>query len=76
MVKLIGYAVLPADTFAEGPPSGAALANPTNGRETPFPSQPVQGFSGVQFVPREGGQTLWFLSDNGFGSLGNSADYL
>ncbi|MFN5514227.1 MAG: glycerophosphodiester phosphodiesterase family protein [Cyanobacteriota bacterium] len=76
MAKLIGFSVLPADTFAEGTPSGAALTNPTNGRETPFPSQPVQGFSGVQFAPGLGGDILWFLSDNGFGSLGNSADYL
>ncbi len=71
--ELVGYAELPADTFEEGPPSGSALDNPTNGRETPFPSQPVQGFSGVQFATKE---SYWFLSDNGFGNKGNSADYL
>ena len=74
--KLIGYAAVPADTFAEGPSSGSAVANPTNGRTTPFSGQPVQGFSGVQFSRGGDGKRLLFLSDNGFGALGNSADYL
>ena len=74
--KLIGYAELPADTFATGPDSGAALVNPTNGRPTPFKGQPVQGFSGVQFSRSSDGKNLLFLSDNGYGALGNSADYL
>ena len=76
MTQLIGFASLPADTFAAGPASGAALTNPTNGRPTPFDSQPVQGFSGVQFAPGFGGDVFWFLSDNGFGAKNNSADYL
>ncbi|MEM1171180.1 MAG: glycerophosphodiester phosphodiesterase family protein [Cyanobacteria bacterium P01_H01_bin.35] len=76
MPELVGFAVLPADTFADGPPSGNFFGT-TNGRETPFDSQPVQGFSGVQFAPgSEDGSTYWFLSDNGFGAQGNSADYL
>ncbi len=75
MPELVGFAVLPADTFAAGPPSGNFIQ--TNNRPTPFDSQPVQGFSGVQFAPgSEDGSTYWFLSDNGFGSQGNSADYL
>ncbi|WP_293061465.1 glycerophosphodiester phosphodiesterase family protein [Okeania sp. SIO2B3] len=75
MAELTGFAVLPADTFAEGPPSGNFID--TDNRPTPFDSQPVQGFSGVQFAPgSEDGSTYWFLSDNGFGSQGNSADYL
>ncbi|MGB3512549.1 MAG: glycerophosphodiester phosphodiesterase family protein, partial [Microcoleaceae cyanobacterium] len=75
MAELKGFAVLPADTFAEGPPSGNFIN--TNNRPTPFDSQPVQGFSGVQFAPgSEDGNTYWFLSDNGFGAQGNSADYL
>ena len=45
-----------------------------NGRTGPFPSQPVQGLSGVQFSRERG--TFWFLSDNGFGAKNNSADYL
>ena len=76
MPKLVGFAVLPADTFSGSPPSGNAVNNPRNGRETPFDSQPVQGFSGVQFAPgSEDGSTYWFLSDNGFGTQSNTADY-
>jgi hypothetical protein len=76
MTQLIGFASLPADTFAAGPASGASVINPTNGRPTPFANQPVQGFSGVQFAPGFGGDVFWFLSDNGFGAKNNSADYL
>lgn len=71
--ELIGYASLPADTFAAGPPAGAGIS--ANGRTGPFPGQPVQGFSGVQFAPDAEG-AFWFLSDNGFGAKENSADYL
>ena len=73
VVELEGYASLPADTFADGPPSGAAVS--ANGRTGPFLGQPIQGFSGVQFAP-SGNGSYWFLSDNGFGSKENSADYL
>ncbi len=72
-VKLTGFASLPADTFAEGPSAGADIS--ANGRTGPFEGQPVQGFSGVQFAPNNDG-SYWFLSDNGFGSKDNSADYL
>ncbi|MCU0526482.1 MAG: esterase-like activity of phytase family protein [Elainella sp. Prado103] len=79
--KLEGFASLPADTFAEGPPAGAddGTGNPISGgggRTGPFEGQPVQGFSGVQFAPGGDGSTFWFLSDNGFGAQTNSADYL
>lgn len=84
MTELKGFASLPADTLAGGPPSGAdngsidAIARlqpvAANGRTGPFPGQPVQGFSGVQFA--DGNGSFWFLSDNGFGSKENSADYL
>ncbi len=76
IVTLKGFASLPADTFTEGPSSGSALTNPTNGRPTPFSGQPVQGFSGVQFAPELGGSVFWFLADNGFGAKNNSADFL
>lgn len=71
-VELLGRAVLPADTFAAGPPSGFAVTGNTNGRAVPFATQPVQGFSAV--LPTWGGGWLG-LSDNGFGAKGNSADY-
>ncbi|WP_017327486.1 esterase-like activity of phytase family protein [Synechococcus sp. PCC 7336] len=77
--KLIGFTSLPADTFAEGPQSGADNGSgkpiSANGRTGPFDGQPIQGFSGVQFFPAEAGSFL-FLSDNGFGAQINSADYL
>ncbi|MEM8504508.1 MAG: esterase-like activity of phytase family protein [Cyanobacteria bacterium P01_D01_bin.1] len=71
---LEGFASLPADTFAEGPPTGEGID--ANGRTGPFEGPPVQGFSGVQFAPGGDGSAYWFLSDNGFGSKANSADYL
>ncbi|MBK1987218.1 esterase-like activity of phytase family protein [Sphaerospermopsis aphanizomenoides BCCUSP55] len=70
-VKLIGFASLFADTFAEGPDSGNGISG--NGRTGPFPGQPIQGFSGVQFADSD---SLYFLSDNGYGAKNNSADYL
>ncbi|ESA33965.1 glycerophosphoryl diester phosphodiesterase [Leptolyngbya sp. Heron Island J] len=86
LANLVGFASLPADTLAEGPPSGAddgsidavLRINPitANGRIGPFDGQPIQGFSGVQFAPGSDGNTFWFLSDNGFGSQSNSTDYL
>ena len=86
MATLNGFAFLPADTFAEGPPSGADNGQidavrrirpiSANGRTGPFDGQPVQGFSGVQFAPGSDSDTFWFLSDNGFGGEANSTDYL
>ena len=71
-VKLVGRAVLPADTFAPGPPSGSAITGDTNGRAVPFASQPVQGFSAV--LPKGNGNWL-VMPDNGYGAKGNSADF-
>lgn len=73
-VELVGFAVLPADIFAQGPASGAFRENPGfRSAAAPFSGQPVQGFSAIQFGP---GGTYWVLSDNGFGSKANSPDYL
>jgi glycerophosphoryl diester phosphodiesterase len=73
--ELIGFAMLTADTFAPGPNAGQFRA-PNGGKlETaPFQSQPVQGFSAVQFGPTPG--TYWLMPDNGFGTKYNSFDYL
>ncbi|MBW4505104.1 MAG: esterase-like activity of phytase family protein [Scytonematopsis contorta HA4267-MV1] len=71
MTILKGFAFLPADTFAPGPQSGQGIAG--NGRTGPFPGQPVQGFSGVQFADQN---AFWFMPDNGYGQKGNSADFL
>jgi glycerophosphoryl diester phosphodiesterase len=62
---LLGRAVLPANTFAAGPPSGEFIGQS-------FASQPVQGFSSVIEV---GDGSYWALSDNGYGSIENSADF-
>jgi glycerophosphoryl diester phosphodiesterase len=71
---LEGRAVLPAATFAPGPPSGAAIGGPLiNGIPTPFASQPVQGFSAI--LPAERG-SYWVMADNGYGAKANSADFL
>jgi glycerophosphoryl diester phosphodiesterase len=71
IVTLKGFSSLPAETFAPGPQSGAAAEG--NGRKGPFPGQPVQGFSGVQFASEN---SFWFMPDNGYGAKGNSADFL
>ena len=73
IATLVGFSSLPADTFLPGLPGGSGNAISSGNRETPFDQQPVQGFSGVQFS--EDGN-YWFLSDNGYGAKGNSADYL
>lgn len=73
MTIIKGFAVLPADTFAEGPDAGNFITGNTNGRTIPFPGQPIQGFSSVQFADPN---SFWFQPDNGFGAQSNSSDYL
>ncbi len=70
-IELVGFASLPADTYSDGPVSGEGIS--ANGRTGPFPGQPIQGFSGVQFTNND---SLYFLSDNGYGSKDNSEDFL
>ncbi|QMS89143.1 esterase-like activity of phytase family protein [Nostoc edaphicum CCNP1411] len=70
-IELVGFASLPADTYGDGPVSGEEISG--NGRTGPFPGQPIQGFSGVQFANND---SLYFLSDNGYGSKDNSEDFL
>ncbi len=61
MPELIGFASLPADTFADGPESGADVDTTRTG---PFPGQPVGGWSGVQFADAN---SYWFIVDSLFG---------
>ncbi len=63
---LVGRAVLPANTFVDGPPSGARVEG------GPFPSQPAQGFSALQLTP----SGFLSISDNGYGVPETSADFL
>jgi hypothetical protein len=71
---LEGRAVLAANTFATGRPSGAQLgAGPINGVSVPFDRQPVQGISALNAtgIPGE----FWAMPDNGYGRKDNSADF-
>lgn len=70
---LRGRALLPAATFASGPPSGRLLGSgPINGQELPFESQPVQGFSSI-LLDDDG--SFLVIVDNGYGVPENSADF-
>lgn len=70
--RLIGRAVLPAETFAGGPASGRRLPPLLHGVQTPFPAQPLQGISALAAL--DGGRYL-ALVDNGYGTLETSADF-
>ncbi|WNG43994.1 hypothetical protein F0U60_07730 [Archangium minus] len=70
--QLAGRAVLPADTFAEGPASGEFSGTNKNGVQVPFAKQPVQGFSAVA---DNGDGSFLVMSDNGYGTIESSADY-
>ena len=70
---LVAFAELAADTFVPGPTSGQFI-EPVNGRNPPFvDQQPIQGFSALL---KDGNGSYLALSDNGFGTRGNSPDYL
>jgi hypothetical protein len=69
---LLGRAILPADAYQPGPPSGAFIA-PDNGVTPPFPSQPLPGFSAILDAGRG---TFWAMPDNGYGTKANSSDFL
>jgi hypothetical protein len=71
---LVGWAMMPVDTFADGPTSGQ-FARSQFGHTLPLESrQAVQGFSGVIAGPAAG--TYYVTMDNGFGAKSNSADSL
>jgi hypothetical protein len=69
---LVARAILPADAYQPGPPSGAAVA-PNNGVTPPFPGQPIPGFSAVLDA---GKGEFWGMPDNGYGAKDNSFDFL
>jgi hypothetical protein len=72
-VDLVGFLVMPPDTFRDGPPSGAFDSQGRREAEPRFESQPVQGISSIKPGPTP--DTWWALSDNGFGTKWNSSDY-
>src|SRR5215211_6946244 len=69
---LLGRAILPADEYQPGPPSGAFITG-DNGVTPPFPSQPIPGFSAILDA---GHGEFWAMPDNGYGSKANSGDFL
>lgn len=72
-VELAGFAVLPADTFGPGPPSGQYADDGRRAAQPRFATQPVQGLSSLKPGPRPG--TWWGLSDNGYALRANSPDF-
>ncbi len=72
---LSGWALLPANTFADGPTSGQFAGAGAGGNPLPLLNkQPVQGFSAVLNGPTSG--SFLVMTDNGFGAKTNSADTL
>ncbi len=72
---LSGWALLPANTFSDGPTSGQFAGAGNGGNALPLVNkQPVQGFSAVLNGPSPGSYLV--MPDNGFGTQGNSADTL
>lgn len=71
---LFARAVLPAASFSEGPTSGQYINQlEVNGVNLPFINkQPIQGVSSILYNKNG---TFTALSDNGFGTIENSADY-
>ena len=72
---LTGWAVLPANTFSDGPTSGQFAGPGAGGNPLPLiGKQPVQGFSAVLNGAAAG--TYLVMPDNGFGTQANSGDAL
>ncbi|MFL9812597.1 esterase-like activity of phytase family protein [Stutzerimonas sp. VN223-3] len=73
---LVGWAMMPADTFSDGPTSGQLInGNPYGTHRPPYEGrQPVQGFSAV--LPGADENSFIVMTDNGFGAQENSADAL
>jgi hypothetical protein len=73
---LVGRAVLPADTLADGPKAGSALASrkTINGIKVPFDSQPVSNISAI--LPGDYPNTWLALSNGTFDSPKDSGDFL
>ncbi len=73
---LVGWAMMPAETFSDGPTAGLMVSgNPYGTFQPPYKDrQPVQGFSAV--LPGADENSFVFMTDNGFGAQENSADAL
>jgi len=72
---LTGWALMPANTFSDGPTSGQFNGSGAGGNPLPLVNkQPVQGFSAV--LPGAAAGSYLVMPDNGFGAQTNSADTL
>jgi len=73
--ELTAFALMPANTFAEGPTSGQFAGPGAGGNALPLINkQPVQGISAVLQGPTD--NSFYVMPDNGFGTKTNSADAL
>jgi hypothetical protein len=70
---LSAWSVLPATTFVPGSEPSGHWTSGSTAVPAPYPGQPVQGFSGTHALA-DG--SFLVLSDNGFGTKANSADFL
>lgn len=73
--QLLARASYDATRLQPGPVSGQVGVDPNNGQTPPFAGQPIPGISGAL---RDGhkADAFWGMPDNGFGSQGNSKDFL
>jgi len=72
---LTGWALMPANTFADGPTTGQFAGTGAGGNPLPLVNQQsVQGFSAVLQGPTA--DSFLVMPDNGFGTQDNSADAL
>jgi hypothetical protein len=73
--ELSAFAVMPANTFSEGPTTGQFAGPGAGGNALPLVNkQSVQGISAVLAGPTD--DTYYVMPDNGFGAKTNSADAL
>jgi hypothetical protein len=70
---LEGRALYSATQYQPGPSSGNSGVGANNGVVPPFPGQPIPGFSGALV---DGPNRYLAMPDNGFGTKGNSRDFL
>ena len=71
--ELSGWAEIPSTYRHPGPVPGQ-FTGPANGVTPPYQGQPIPGFSGI--IPSATPGSFIALPDNGFGTQGNSADFV
>lgn len=69
---LVGWSALPTQTYVPGSAPSGHWTTGNASVPAPYPGQPVQGFSATH---AQADGTFLVMSDNGFGSKANSADF-